>query len=150
MNLRYPIAAALSVLLALVAALSAAADQPPVRVSGAWIREAPPVVTTLGGYMTLENTSDEPLAIVGGSSPSFARVEIHRTEITGGVARMVRQDRVALPARGAVAFEPGSYHLMLMKPTQPLVQGDSATITLELEDGRSVAVVAAVRKGPPE
>ena len=60
------------------------------------------------------------IIIVGASSPQFEMVEIHRTEIVDGMARMIPQDRLPVPAGGSVTLEPGGLHLMLIQAKQPL------------------------------
>lgn len=129
--------------------LSSVADEPKVRVRAAWIREAPPVSTMLAGYLTIENDTENAIAVVGARSPTFARVEIHRTEMRNGMARMSRQDRVVIAPNGTQQFEPGGYHLMLIKPLNMLKRGDLVELELLLEDGQFVEVELIVRKSEP-
>ncbi|NIP74223.1 MAG: copper chaperone PCu(A)C [Gammaproteobacteria bacterium] len=111
-----------------------------------WIREAPPGAPSLAGYMVVKNPSAEGRSLVGATSPAFGKVTLHRTEMEEGMARMVHQERVEVPAGGAVRFEPEGYHLMLMKPVEALKAGDRVEITLRFEDGESVPVTFEVRK----
>jgi hypothetical protein len=74
------------------------------------------------------------------------RIELHRTEMREGVARMIEQERVEIPAGASVAFEPGGLHLMLFDPPEPLRAGDSVQIELALEGAETVSVEAQVRK----
>jgi copper(I)-binding protein len=134
-----PLAAA-----ALLAPLAALAD--PVEVQDAWVREGPPSVRVLAGYMQVHNRTDAPVAITGASSPAVDRIELHRTEMREGVARMIEQERVEIPAGASVAFEPGGLHLMLFDPPEPLRAGDSVQIELALEGAETVSVEAQVRK----
>jgi len=55
----------------------------------------------LAGYLTLHNPGDRAVTVVGAESPDFERVEIHRTELRDGVARMRPGDPPRL-ARAAV------------------------------------------------
>lgn len=118
----------------------------PLTVSGAWVREGPPTTAVLAAYMQIDNGGAQDRTLVGASSPQFETVEIHRTEIVDGVARMLPQERLVIPAGGGVTLEPGGLHLMLIQSRQPLTQGDQVTIRLRLEDGTEVPVEAAVRK----
>ena len=79
------------------------------------------------------------------SSPAFAEVEMHRTEMVDGMARMLHQDRIEVPAHGSVSLEPGGMHLMLFDPVQPLKAGDKVTFQLSLDGGASATVEAEVR-----
>lgn len=127
-----------------------ASDPLAVQVSGAWIREAPPVSSTLAGYATLRNEGEEPVVIVSGSSTAFSRVEMHRTWITDGVVRMERQQRIELLPGERVVFEPGGYHFMLMGPVRVLREGERVEIVLDIEGGGTVTVRAIVRSGRPQ
>ncbi|HFC53127.1 MAG TPA: copper chaperone PCu(A)C [Gammaproteobacteria bacterium] len=116
-------------------------------VEGAWIREAPPVVKVMAGYLTIHNPTEEEMVLEGAESPLFDRIEIHRTEMKGGMAGMERQQGVTIPARGRVEFAPGGLHLMLMGPKKPLAAGSTATITLHFKGGQTLPVQFTVRAG---
>ena len=116
-----------------------------LRVQDVWIRAAPPGVSVLAGYMTLVNDSDHDAVVTGASSPSFRMIEMHRSVSEGGMARMVEQDTLTVPARGRLVLEPDGLHLMLMMPSGPLRPGDAVELSLQLADGHSVSVTARVR-----
>jgi hypothetical protein len=116
-----------------------------LNVSDAWVRQGPPTAQVLGAYMTLANPGAQEIAITSASSPQFETVEIHRTEIVDGMARMIPQERLAIPAGGRVALEPGGLHLMLINAKQPLAADATVRIELRLEGGGSVTVAAPVR-----
>jgi len=116
-------------------------------VDNAWIREAPPGATALAGYMTVMNKGDAPRVLVGASSPAFGMVMLHRTIMEGGMAKMVHQNEITIPAGGKVSFEPNSYHLMLMKPKQTLKAGDMVDITLKFKNGETMTVTHTVKAG---
>jgi copper(I)-binding protein len=128
-----------------VLAPALAGDTGALRVQDAWIRAAPPGVSVLAGYMTLVNDADRDAVITGASSPSFRMVEMHRSVSEGGVARMVEQDTLTVPARGRLVLEPNGLHLMLMMPAAPLRPGDAVELSLQLADGRSLGITARVR-----
>jgi len=115
-----------------------------VVVSDAWIPERPPVSPNMAGYFKLKNNTDRTITLAGVSSPSFAMAEMHRTETSDGVAKMVRQDNIDVPPGESLVFEPGSYHLMLMRPTKPLTDGDTVPIQLLLVQGQIVNLDAKV------
>jgi len=131
-------------LLALAAAPALAADG--LSAHHAWVRAAPPMARMLAGYVTLKNSTDQPVRIVGAESPAFDAVEMHRSVIKNGVAHMIEQDSVTVPAHGDFGFAPGGYHLMLIHPKHALRVGDSVNMTLRLKDGRTVSFKMPVRK----
>jgi copper(I)-binding protein len=117
-------------------------------VDSAWVREAPPGASMMAAYMVISNTSDMDARLVAVESPAFAHVMLHKAETVDGVARMVHQDNILIPAHGSVALEPGSYHLMMPAPEVRLKDGDRVEFLLHFADGSSVAVTAVVRKKP--
>lgn len=142
----------LSLCTALIALAGSPARAETLNVSDAWVRQGPPTAQVLAAYMTLENPGTQEIAIIGAGSPQFETVEIHRTEIVDGMARMIPQERLAIPAGGNVALEPNGLHLMLINAKQPLAAGAVVRIELRLEGGGSVTVDAPVRAdaGMPE
>lgn len=118
--------------------------QPP-EVNDAWVRQGPPAAKVLAAYMTLTNPGAQAVVISGASSPQFERVEIHRTEVIDGVARMIPQQQLKLPPAGSVMLEPGGLHLMLIDAKQPLAEGDTVRIDLRLDADTRMAVEAPVR-----
>lgn len=135
----------LSVCTLLIAAATTSAQAESLEVSNAWVRQGPPTAQVLAAYMTLANPGTQELAITGASSPQFESVEIHRTEIVDGMARMIPQERLSIPAGGSVALEPGGLHLMLINAKQPLAADATVQIELRLDGGGSVSVAAPVR-----
>ena len=130
---------------------AAAASTPPaaalpaasVAVSDAWVRWLPAGLP-MGGYMSLRNTGTRPLRLIGARSASFGMVMLHRSEIIGGMARMVHVDTVTVPPGGSVRFAPGGYHLMLMQ-ARDVKPGDSVDIDLQFAGHAPLPVSFQVR-----
>lgn len=133
-------------LLMLTASLVLAAGG--VTVENAWIREAPPGARAMAGYMVVKNHGTSDKILVGAASDAFGEVMLHRTVIEGGMAKMVHQMAITIPAKGEVTFEPNGYHVMLMAPKKPLKTGDKVEITLKFKDGETMKVVHEVRPAP--
>jgi copper(I)-binding protein len=141
-----------SLTLALLAACIgslAHADGPAENVSHVWIREAPPGVTVLAGYFTLDNLTGKTLDLTGASSPDFAMVEIHKSVQKDGVESMQPVDKISLPPHQGVVFQPGGYHLMLMQPHKRLSSGDTITLILNFSDGSTLTILAPLRRDAP-
>ena len=126
------------------ASISCAA--PPLQVENPWIPEAPPVSTVLAGYVTLVNSGDNALTIEAVSSDAFDRVEIHRTVMQQGMARMEPQDTLTIPAHDRVQLKPGGLHLMLIKPKQALKNGDQVNLSLKLSSGDTITTRFVVKR----
>jgi len=131
-------------LLALLAGLAlatgvhaGAADQ--VRATHAWIRVLPGALPA-GGYVTLENHGDQPVALTGARSTAYAEVMLHHSSTEGGVSRMAMVDSLSIPAHGTAVLAPGGYHLMLMKPAAAVLPGHQVQLQLQFDDGSSLPV----------
>lgn len=130
-----------TILLALIVLVFSSCSQGPsnttsnnnIDTEDAWIREAPPNASMLAGYVTITNNSDQERILTSAKSKQFKMVEIHKTIVEDGVAKMRRQDDLAIPAGGSLVLEPGSYHLMLMHPTEQLKANDQVTVTVKLK-----------------
>jgi copper(I)-binding protein len=112
-----------------------------------WMRAMPPGQPTAAAYLSLRNTGEEPVRLVAASAPFARRVEIHESSQVDGMWRMRQLDSLVVPAGGSVTLAPGGVHLMLFGLTQQIRDGDSLTITLELDSGASLPVTIEV--GPP-
>lgn len=97
----------------------------------AWIREAPPGATSTAGYARLRNAGEQALRIDGATAPAFASAALHRTVIEKGVSRMRHGEALEIAAGASASLEPGGWHLMLMRPSQPLQAGDRVPLALK-------------------
>ena len=141
-----------TILLILIALSTACCNQKPtetVHVSEAWVREAPPNVSMLAGYANITNNGAEDRIITSAKSEQFKMVEIHKTIVEDGVAKMRRQNNLIVRAGKTLELKPGSYHLMLMHPQRDLKLNDEVNITLTLKNGdvsEEVNIVMPVKK----
>lgn len=117
-----------------------------VMIHDQWVREAPPNAQMLAGYFSIMNMSKHDKTLVSASSPQFKKVELHRSIMKDGMAKMVAQKKVKILAGKTVKFEPGSYHLMLMHPLKPLKAGDTIELTLKLSSGGIIKFEAPIKK----
>lgn len=136
-------------ILALITALAApaAATAAGLTVSNAWSR--PATGANGAGFMTLTNKGPKADQLTAASSPVAARVEVHATTLSGGMASMEKLASVPVPAGGAVAFQPGGRHLMLMGLKRPLKAGDRFPVTLTFASGAKVTATFLVNVSPP-
>lgn len=103
-------------------------------VSDAWIREAPPAMQAMGGFVTLHNPADQDIHCDSVSGTAFARAEFHRSVHEDGMSRMLPVEELVVPAHGTLALQPGGYHIMLYGWSQPLAAGDRTTLTISCGD----------------
>jgi hypothetical protein len=126
--------------------IAAASEQAGVSVRDAWVRESPPGVAMMAGYMELRNNTSRPQLLVAASSSGFETVMIHRTIVKDGMAGMEHAPQIELTPNASLIFAPGGYHLMLMNPKQTLRAGDRVDIYLEFRGGLVLPVAFEVRK----
>jgi len=114
-----------------------------------WVNEAPPGAAAMAGYMVVNNAGATARVLVGASSPAFGSAMLHRTVMKNGMAEMVHQKAIRVPAHGHVTFAPGGYHIMLMKPKHHYVAGDAVKVMLRFRNGEQRTVRFPVKKGAP-
>ncbi|NNG11808.1 MAG: copper chaperone PCu(A)C [Halobacteria archaeon] len=133
------------ILLALLYSLIAAADSA-LEVTDPWIREAPPGANVLAAYMVIANQDIQAATITAIASPDFERIEMHRTLVEDGVARMVPVESLQIAAAGRVVLEPGGIHVMLYNPRRLLREGDSVALDIQLSGAACIRVNVPVAK----
>ena len=139
-------------LLILAAALSSSVSAQPyalgaISVERPWSRELPPVAPNGAAYLRVRNGGVKAVRIVSARSPIAGRVEIHAHEMDAGVMKMRHLHSVEVPARGAVSFEPGGLHLMLVGLKEPLVAGTGFPLTLVFQEAGEIEVTVEVTTG---
>ena len=115
-------------------------------IEGAKAFETAPTAMSGGGFMEITNagTTDDQLV---GVWADFPRVELHTTEFTDGVAKMMHVDGIDVLAGETVALEPGGFHVMFMGLQDgPLKEGDTIEATLIFENAGEIPVTFDVVK----
>ena len=103
-----------TLLCALLAACSAA--EPPLLVEDVVLTRPLPGAHMGAGYMTLRNTTAEPISINRVTSPDLVSVAMHESVVDDGIARMHELQEIIIPPQQSVVFAPGGKHLMLRYP----------------------------------
>jgi len=106
-----------------------------LKVTGAWIREAPPGLMTLAGYATLTNDSSVPLQIIRIQSAQFNEVQMHETVVNQGVASMHPIATLEIAPHQTIEFAPSGKHFMLMGPATSLRKGENAVLKFKDQHG---------------
>ena len=123
---------ALSLLLACLIAGCESNSGPPLAVTDVSVRLTSPGAGMAAGYLVFHNNGSAALSIVSITSPQFLVVDMHRTVIEDGVARMRPLPSVDIAPGESVRFEPGGRHLMLSRPNEPTEVG--MPVSLEIRD----------------
>lgn len=97
------------------------------------------------GYFTLVNAGDSDDTLIAASTPTATVTELHTMIMEGDVMRMREiEGGVAIPAGGAVTFQPGAEHIMFIGLTEPLVEGTAIPLTLTFASGLQMTVALPV------
>lgn len=112
-------------------------------VTNAWSRSTPPVAKVGVVYFTLKNDTGKSDRLLKLSTPVATKVEVHRTEVLDGIARMREVAVLHVDAGQTLEFQPGGLHVMLTELRKPLVAGTSYELDLlfEVAGPRKVKVV---------
>jgi copper(I)-binding protein len=143
-----PLAIVLSALaLAQTSIGSALAQEEPSYRAGSLVIEAPWSRATPGGakigsgYMRIVNRGSEPDRLIGGTASVAARLEVHESSMSDGIARMSPVESGLLIKPGeTVELKPGGLHAMLVDLKQPLKEGETIKGTLVFEKAGTVAI----------
>ena len=118
-------------------------------VGDPWVRATAGTEDTsmTAAFMTIDNTGDEDVTLVGASSDVAGMVEIHEMLMVDGAMAMQAMDSglVIEAGRGKV-LEPGGYHVMLMDVQTELAPGDEVALTLEFSDGSTEDLTVPVKE----
>jgi copper(I)-binding protein len=130
------------------------AGEPPVKIEHAWVRAVPPSATDSVAYMTVLNTSDQPLRLTGGSTPiaetamlmASTKRSVNGQELVG----MKGIEELTIPAHDRLILAPEGDHLMLMGLKEHPKPGDKVKLTLRFgAAGQDVTVECPVAMTSP-
>lgn len=117
-----------------------------VTITEAWVRAVPPTSTVTAAYMNISNDSDTDIDLISGSTETFKTVELHQTVFEGEMAKMVKQEKITIPAQGMTELKPGDYHIMLIDRQAELKMGDTVELTLNFSDETSQTLHIEVKQ----
>lgn len=123
--------------------LAKAPPRPKLAVSDAWVRTPNPAVDVAAAFLTLENNTNAPVALVAVSSKQAKVVEMHETKTVDGMMTMEKVERIGVPPRGKARLMPGGSHLMLIELAQPLLS--PVELTMRFDDGTVITANAEIR-----
>jgi copper(I)-binding protein len=133
--------AAVVAALGLVAALSGCQNEPAeLEVENAWAKAADSGMTAV--FADISNPGGEDITMVSGTTDVAQMVELH--EVADGVMREKEGGHV-VPAGSTISLMPGGDHIMIMGLNDPLLPGDTITVSIELDNGDVLDITADVR-----
>lgn len=135
-----------SLLLALFSLSYASISYAELDIKNAVVPEAPPTAKVLTAYMQLHNPADTLQTVVSISSAQFERIEMHRTEIADGIAKMKPVEHIRIPAGESAELKEGGMHLMMYRPDSRYRAGDCVELVLHFANNSTQRIRASVEK----
>lgn len=123
--------------------------RPIIQALAASIGEVPPSSDVAAMYVTLVNTSDKPVRVLGMSSPVADAVQWHDMFMADGMMTMQQRHDIVLPANSQTVLASGGSHLMLSGLKVPLVMGQRVPVTLRLEGVPALTLTVSVIRREP-
>ncbi|MBN34521.1 MAG: hypothetical protein CMM46_07035 [Rhodospirillaceae bacterium] len=113
-----------------------------------WIAEPPPGVSTVAGYVVIDNDGDAAERLIAVSAPFAEKAELHSSSFNDeGIMTMREVEQgLEVEAGGSVYLEPGGYHIMLFGVEETLVSGDLHMLTLTFEHAGEAEVEFVIQK----
>jgi copper(I)-binding protein len=146
-------AIAVAVVAALTGCAAPATTPDPVEsaltITDVWVRAVPDLAegNMTGVFMTVENSSDEDLYLLGGTDTTGITetpLEAHEVvaDDSGEMVMQLAEGGILVPAHGSVQLMPGGYHIMYWDLTKVINVGDTITLDLNVSDGSTIGVSA--------
>jgi len=122
-------------------------ERPPetvkVTVEQAWVRLPAAPGVPGAAYFTLRSNSS-PMALTNVSSPQVERIELHDSQMDGGVMRMRPIATTEFPDAGVMEFKPGGKHAMLFGIDPAVKPGGKISLTFSLNPTGQIVTDADV------
>ncbi len=110
--------------------------------------ETPITAKTGGGFLTVTNNGDSADRLIEVRA-DFPKVEIHTTEMSDGVARMMHVEAIEIAPGETVTLQPGGYHIMFMGLNgDPFEVGEKIPATLVFEKAGTLDLEFNVEERP--
>jgi copper(I)-binding protein len=122
--------------------------EPDLVPKGAWVRSTLEKQPMSAAYLSLRNTTQETIEIIGVETDASKQSLIHKTIDEDGVAKMRHQKSVTVEPGKKVIFEQGGLHVMLLGLDKPIKEGEFVTLNFKTKKGKTIEVKALARSAP--
>jgi len=112
-----------------------------IKVTAPWSRATVRGASVGVGFLTIENKGKETDRLIGGTTDSAEKVEIHETRSEGGIMKMrALPEGIEIKPGETVVLKPGTFHLMLVGLKAALFPGEVVHATLRFDKAGPIAV----------
>ena len=113
-------------------------------IDDAWAKTGQPGPVPSAAFMEIKNKGGAD-KLVSANCDCAKATELHGVKMIDGTMKMYKVDAMDIPADGKLELKSGSFHIMLIGLTRPLVAGESLPIKLKFEKSGEVTVQAKVK-----
>jgi len=100
-----------------------------LEIIDAVIHMAPPNSPVNAGYGVIKNNTNAPIELTTFRSPVFDELQIHEMKFdSDGTAKMIKLEKLTIPAKGMVSLEPGGNHIMLINKRRELKMNEKVLV----------------------
>ncbi|WVH08744.1 MAG: Copper metallo chaperone [Fluviibacter phosphoraccumulans EoVTN8] len=115
-----------------------------LNIDDVWAKSGQPGPVPSAAFMEIKNkgTADK---LVSANCDCAKATELHNVKMIDGTMKMYKVDAMDVPADGELKLKSGSYHIMLIGLTRPLVAGETVPLKLKFEKAGEVTVNAKIK-----
>lgn len=106
-----------------------------IEIISPWARASLSPNNNSAAYLTIKNTSDTQLTLIGAGAMKIANnVELHQSYVDEkGISKMTAIDKIIIPANSEIMLKPAGMHIMLLDLKRALKAGDNFKLDLKFQ-----------------
>lgn len=116
-----------------------------VEIEGAYARASIPNVPNSAAFFVIKNNSDKDIAITSANSDIAEKNELHTHIKENKMMKMMKIEKLVVPAKSSLELKSGSDHVMLMGLKKELKAGDEINLELSFSDGDKKSIKVPVK-----
>lgn len=116
-----------------------------VEIEGAYARASIPNVPNSAAFFVIKNNSDKDIAITSANSDVAEKNELHTHIKENKMMKMIKIEKLVVPAKSSLELKSGSDHIMLMGLKKELKVGDEINLELSFSDGDKKSIKVPVK-----
>ena len=116
-----------------------------IEIDGAYARASIPNVPNSAAFFVIKNNSDKDIAITSANSDIAEKNELHTHIKENQMLKMMKIEKLVVPAKSSLELKSGSDHVMLMGLKKELKAGDEINLELSFSDGDKKSIKVPVK-----
>ena len=116
-----------------------------IEIERAYARASIPNVPNSAAFFVIKNNSDKDIAITSANSDVAEKNELHTHIKENKMMKMMKIEKLVVPAKSSLELKSGSDHVMLMGLKKELKAGDEINLELSFSDGDKKSIKVPVK-----